>query len=322
MIGKRKLLALGGAGLALAPFAALAQGTPSWPSRPLRLVVPLAAGGNMDALTRLVGEKLTASLGQSVIVDNRPGATGMIGATAVAKAEPDGHTVLFAISSVVQSLRLVKTQPYSLSELTAVTRLADLPIGFAVAESLGVKTLAEFVALVKSQPGKLSYGSYGTASGGHIVGEFLKRATGMNIVHVPYRGEAPAIQDMLGGQIAAAFGSVGGLSQHPTKMRVVAVTGARRLTRFPALPTFDEAGVKLGGLTGWSGVFVPAATPAPVTAKLRSELVRVLALPDIVAKMLDFGFEPPGPEESFGAFVMDQYESWGVAIRDAGITPE
>lgn len=314
---------LGGACLAGAPLVASAQGDKPYPTKPIRIVVPLAAGGNVDAMTRLIGEKLSGSLGQPIIVENRPGATGMIGAAAVAKAEPDGHTVLFAISSIVQSIRLQKNPPYTLAELAPITQLADLPPALGIAESLGAKTLGEFVALVKERPGKLSYGSYGVASSGHIIGEYLKRTTGMNIVHVPYKGEAPAITDLLAGQVAAVFGSAGAMSGHPGKIMMVAVCGSRRPVRFPETPTFDEAGFPLGGLTGWAGAFAPAATPKPIVDRLAAEISRVVRMPEISTRILDFGFEPAGDaKESFAKFVNDQYVVWGAAIKDAGIEPE
>ncbi|HEX2891029.1 tripartite tricarboxylate transporter substrate-binding protein [Vineibacter terrae] len=314
------LAAMGGVAMAAAPSSWAVQ---PYPSRPVRVVVPLAAGGNMDAMTRLITERLAAVLGQPVIVDNRPGATGMIGANAVAKAEPDGHTVLFAISSVVQSIRLQKNPPYALRELASVTQLADLPVAFGIAEALGARDLAGFVNMVKQRPGKLSYGSYGIGSSGHIIGEMLKRTAGMNIVHVPYKGEAPAISDLLGGQVSAVFGSAGAVAQHPGKIRMVAVSGARRLSRYPDAPTFDEAGFPLGGLTGWAGAFAPASTPVPIIERLRVEIDRIVRLPDIAARILDFGFEPMGETATpFATFVQDQYDRWGAAIKDANIEPE
>jgi len=145
----------------------------------------------------------------------------------------------------------------------------------------------------------------------------------MNIVHVPYKGEAPAIHDLMAGQVGAAFGSAGGLSQHPGKIRMVAVTGSRRLTRYPDAQTFDEAGFPLGGLTGWAGAFVPAATPRPIVDRLAAEINRIVRLPDIAARILDFGFEPMGEVKTpFARFVNDQYERWGTAIKDANIEPE
>ncbi|MFO1163468.1 MAG: tripartite tricarboxylate transporter substrate-binding protein [Reyranellaceae bacterium] len=314
---------LGGAWAAGVPLVTSAQTEKPYPTKPIRIVVALAAGGNVDAMTRLIGERLSTSLGQPIIVENRPGATGGIGAAAVAKAEPDGHTILFAISSIVQSIRLQKNPPYSLAELAPIAQLADLPPALGIAQSLGAKTLAEFVALVKEQPGKLSYGSYGIGSSGHIIGEYLKRSTGMNIVHVPYKGEAPAITDLLAGQVAAVFGSAGAMSSQPGKIRMVAVCGNRRPVRFPDTPTFDEAGFPLGGLTGWAGAFAPAATPKPIVDRLAAEINRTLRIPEIRERILDFGFEPTGEaKEPFAKFVEDQYVVWGAAIKDANIEPE
>ena len=196
----------------------------------------------MDALSRVVGEKLSASMGQPVIVENKPGASGGIGASAVAQAKPDGYTLLFAIASTIQSISLQKAPPFKLSELEPITQLAELPTGFAVRRDLGANTLADFVALAKAKPKTLSFGSFGSGSTGHIVGEGLAAAAKVEMVHVPYKGEAPAITDLLGGHISSAFASVGSLGQQSGTVKLLAITGSHRLKQFPDVPTFQELG--------------------------------------------------------------------------------
>ncbi len=301
---------------------ALAQAGSTYPDKPIKLVVPLPPGGNMDAMTRIIAERLSTSVGQPVIVENKPGATGAIGAAAVAQAKPDGTTVLFAISSIVQAVVLQKNPPYKLSELQPVVQLAQLPIGFGVATSMSVTTLAEFVKLARERP-KTAYASYGNGSAAHIIGETLAAAAKLDLLHVPYKGEAPAFNDLLGGHVASVFASVGGINQHTGKIRLLAVTGSRRLSRFPDAPTFDEAGFPLNGLTGWAGVFVPAGTPQPIVDKLAAEIARILAMPDVQAKILDYGFEPAGRSaEPFAAFVDAQAKQWAAATKVAKIEPE
>jgi tripartite-type tricarboxylate transporter receptor subunit TctC len=302
---------------------AFAQTDAPYPSKLIRVVVPLPAGGTMDALSRVVGEKLSASIGQPVIVENKAGASGGIGASAVAQSKPDGYTILFAIASTIQSISLQKNPPFKHSELEPITQLAELPTGFAVREDLKVKTLADFIALAREKPKALSFGSFGSGSTGHIVGEGLAAAAKIEIVHVPYKGEAPAITDLLGGHIASAFGSVGGLGQHAGTVRLLAITGARRLKAYPQVPTFQELGYSIYGLTGWAGVFAPAGTPKPVVDRLASEIARIVRLPDVQAKILDFGFEPLGETtEPFAKFVNDQAAKWAAAAKAAGMEPE
>jgi tripartite-type tricarboxylate transporter receptor subunit TctC len=188
---------------------ARAQESAQYPNRLIRIVAPLPAGGNMDALSRVIAEKLSASIGQPVIIENKTGASGGIGASAVAQSKPDGYTILFAIASTIQAVGLQKNPPFKLSELAPIVQLAELPTGFAVLADLQAATLADFVKLAKAKPGDLSFGSVGTGSTGHIIGEGFAAAAGIKLLHVPYKGEAPAITDLLGGHISSAFASVG-----------------------------------------------------------------------------------------------------------------
>jgi tripartite-type tricarboxylate transporter receptor subunit TctC len=302
---------------------AWAQESIAYPTKLIRIIVPLPAGGNMDALSRIIGERLSASLGQPVIIENKAGASGGIGASAVVQSKPDGYTILFAIASTIQAVSLQRDPPFKLSELAPITQIADLPTGFAVRTELQAGTLVDFIKLAKEQPKSLSFGSVGSGSTGHVFGEALAAAAGLDLLHVPYKGEAPAITDLLGGHISSAFASVGGLGQHPDKVKLLAITGPSRLKRYPDVPTFGELGFPLYGVNGWAGVFAPAATPKPVIDKLAIEIGRIVRLPDVQAKILDFGFEPLSDKaEPFAQFVNAQAERWAAAVKAVGIEPQ
>jgi tripartite-type tricarboxylate transporter receptor subunit TctC len=302
---------------------AWAQESTDYPTRLIRIIVPVPAGGNMDALSRLIGEKLSASMGQPVIIENKTGASGGIGASTVAQSKPDGYTILFAIASTIQAVSLQKSPPFKISELAPITQLADLPTGFAVRTELQAGTLADFIRLAKEQPKGLSFGSVGNGSTGHVFGEGLAAAAGIELLHVPYKGEAPAITDLLGGHISSAFASVGGLGQYPDKVKLLAITGSARLKRYPDVPTFRELVFPLYGVNGWAGAFAPAATPKPIIDKLTIEIGRIVRLPDVQAKILDFGFEPLGDKtEPFAQFVNAQADRWAEAVKAVGIEPQ
>lgn len=280
------LLAAGGLSSAIAEAA--------YPPGPIRIIIPTPAGGGHDSMMRTVGVKLTEAWGQPVIVESKAGAAGAIAAAFVAKAAPDGLTLLLGYSALVSNVVLQPNPGYRLAELAPVSMLALTPIALGVRSSLGVNTVQEFVALAKRQPKKLSYGSYGQGSGGHFVGEQLNAAAGIDVVHVPYKGEAPALQDLLGEQIDAAVVSLGGVQRYPGKIKALAVASPTRFPLYKDVPTFIEAGLPSVNLPGWGAVFAPAATPKPILAKLTAELNRVIMLPDVQAKLLELGFESVG----------------------------
>jgi len=292
-------------------------------TKPIRAVAPFPAGGNVDAATRIIAEKLSPRLGQPIVVDNKTGAAGMIAAAFVAKSDPDGHTLLFTTSSVLLSIQLAKDPPLKVSDLLPVTQLFDVGIGFGVAKDLGVKDLAGFLQLAKERPGKLSYGSYGIGTGAHVIAEVLKKRSGTNIVHVPYRGEAPAINDLVAGQISSAFASVGSLAQFPQKIQIVGVANARRMAQFPDIPTFDELGFSMGTLSTWGGVFAADKTPPAIVEKLATEIDQVMALPDVQQKMRELGYEPLAARKvPFDAIVKEQATAWKAAVDEANIALE
>ena len=305
------------AALACAP-SLHAQDT-AFPARPIKIVTPTAAGGNIDLLARALAEKLSAAWGQGVIVEPRPGANGMIAAAAVAKAAPDGYTVLFSHSALVQNLLLQPNPPYKLADLAPVSMLALFPIAYGVNTSLGVGSLAELIALARAKPKTLSFGSYGAGSGGHVIGAALNRAAGIDLTHVPYKGEAPAVTDMMSGQVSSAYGSVGYMARQigSGKVKLLVVASIARLKNFPEVPTFAEAGFPTLNLPGWGGIFLPAGTPAQMVAKFNAEIVKVVRLADVAEKIDGMGFVPVGNSaDAFGASIRSEFEKWETAIRE------
>ena len=291
-VSRRRLLQ-SSAGLA-ATLALPAVRAQTYPNAPLRIVITVPAGGGHDTMMRMVGQKLTEAWGQTVIVESKPGASGAIAAVAVARSAPDGHTMLLTNSNFLSTTILQPSAGYKTADFVPVSMLVLTPIAIGVRTSLGVNTIQEWVALAKKEPGKLTYGSYGQGSGGHFVGEQLNAAAGIETTHVPYKGEAPAIQDVLGGQVDAVIASLGGASRHPGKIKALAIASPTRFPIYNDVPTFAESGLPAVNMPGWGGVFLPAATPKPVVAKLSAELNRVIMLPDVQAKMLDLGFESVG----------------------------
>ncbi|MCP4620282.1 MAG: tripartite tricarboxylate transporter substrate binding protein [Bradyrhizobium sp.] len=316
----RRALIKGAAGLAtLGAASAQAQSSP-WPSRLLKIVVPLPPGGVMDGLTRIVAERLAQRLDQPVIVENKPGANGMIAASAVAGADPDGYTILSTMSSIVQNVSLHKTPSYKMSELVALAPLGRLPIAFIVPKTLGVTTLREFVEKARGSQKSLSYGTYGLGSSAHIIGEVLMKNTGIKLLQVPYRGEAPALTAILAGEVDSAFVSVGGAVAQAEKAQTLAIANPARMRRYPDIPTFDEAGFPVLGLTGFSGFFAPAGIPKPVAGRLSKELREIVALPAVNSKLLDLGFEDMSDVTDFPGFVDDEVKRWASVIREFNIS--
>jgi tripartite-type tricarboxylate transporter receptor subunit TctC len=310
---------LGGSALLLPPAVAFAQ-TPLF-TKPLKAIVPFAAGGVMDAAARVIADKLSPRVGQPVVVEARTGASGMVAASFVAKSEPDGHTFLIMTSSIFLAILLSKDPPVKISDLLPVTQLFDVGIGFAIATSLGVDDFAGYLKLIKENPGKYSYGTYGAGTGAHIIMEVIKKRASAQVVHVPYRGEAPGVQDMLAGQISSLWGSMGSLTQHPKKMKVVAVANPQRMTQFPDVPTFKELGFDMGALDTWGGTFTAQKSPPAVVKKLADEIDAVMAMPDVQQKMREFGYEPLTKRRlPFSKLVDDQAASWKAAIEEGKVS--
>jgi tripartite-type tricarboxylate transporter receptor subunit TctC len=307
---------------ALLPFPALAQG--NYPNKPIRLIVPYAAGGGTDVLARPLAQKVSEALGQQVIVDNRPGASAIIGVDATAKAAPDGYTLVITPSSpIVINPHVFKKLPYDpAKDLTPVTQVNTIPVALLVNENHPAKNLKEFIAWVKAKPKQASFASYGNASMSHLAGEAFSRAIGGEMVHVPYKGTAPAITDLVGGQVATAIVDVGAAKGQleAGKLRALAITGAKRSPVLPEVPTFGEQGYPaLEQMLGWIGIFAPTGTPTEIVNRLASEFAKAVHSPEIKARFLELGNEPTGttPGE-FAEIVKKDAVRWGKIIQDIG----
>ena len=282
--------ALAAAGTRLARAAA-------WPERPINLVVPFAAGGGTDTVARLIGQKLQAALGGTVVIDNRPGANGLIAARAVLQAPADGHTLMFGSNSTHVIAALASKQSVAPGKtmqeaFTIVSVMANAPLVLAVRTDSPAHDLRSF--LQRARANKLSYGSFGAGSSAHVMGEVLAESAGIDLLHVPYKGSAPALTDLMGGQVDAVFLTVAAVEAMVTagSVRPLAVTGLRRVRSLPAVPTFEELGVRDMGNAGWFAVFAPAGTPAPVVSTLATALQAIASDADVQARMVALGLEP------------------------------
>jgi tripartite-type tricarboxylate transporter receptor subunit TctC len=294
-----------------------------YPTAPIRIVVPYPAGGGTDTVARTLSAKLQESWGQTVIVDNKPGASGVIGNDFVAKAPPDGYTVLLAITAIVQ-LPAMKKLPYDvMKDLRPIAQAASTNSAFVVPASAPVSTLKEFIALAKSNKGKADFGSYGVGTSSHIQGTLLNQQAGLELTHVPYKGAAPLLQDLKGGQLMSAFIDMATLRPHLDSFKVLAVTGAQRNRVLPNVPSFAELGFHSFELVGWFGLFMPAAVPAPIAKKFTAEVERILKLPDVVARIEGLGMVPGNAAgEDFARLVRADAQVYARIIKDANITLE
>ncbi|HZZ93869.1 MAG TPA: tripartite tricarboxylate transporter substrate binding protein [Usitatibacter sp.] len=303
--------------------AACAQSPASWPTRPIHLVVPYPPGGPLDTVARLTAQKVSAGLGQPIVVDNKPGAGGNIGAESVARAAPDGYTLLLgAVATHAINPTLYPGIPYDAQrDFEPVTQLASTPNVLIVHPSLPVKNVREFIAYAKAHPGTLNFGSGSTGSAGHLAGELFKRLAGVDMTHVPYKGAAPAMQDLIAGQVQVMFDNLASaLAQiQAGKVRALAVTTARRTPLAPDLPTIAESGLPGFDINTWFGLFVPAHTPRPVVDRLHDEFVKALKAPDVREKMLALGAEPVGnTPEQFRAYVRAEADKYARVVKASG----
>ncbi|MEG0919863.1 MAG: tripartite tricarboxylate transporter substrate binding protein [Comamonas sp.] len=284
--------------VALAALVACGAGAQAadYPSKPIRIVVPYPAGGGADTIGRLIGTQLSQRWGQPVIVDNKPGASGMLGNDTVAKAPGDGYTVLLGITALVQIPSLYKKVPYKLSDLTPVSQTAKSADLVFVPRSSGITSLQAFVDKAKAAPGTLNYGTYGNATSSHLHGEQLKMKAGIDMVHVPYQGSGPETAAMLGGQLTSAFIDAAAAYPHikSDKVNIIAITGAQRHPALPNVPTMGESGYSGFEANGWFGYFVPASTPQAIVDKLGNELAAIVKIPEINKRLLDMGLIPVG----------------------------
>lgn len=298
----------------------------NFPDKSIRIIVPYSAGGSTDALGRLVAGELTQAWKQTVVVENKPGASGMIGNDLVAKAAPDGYTLLLGITAIIQGTHLFKKIPYDVNtDLIPVAQIGLSQDFLVVNANFPANTLEEFVKVVKANPGKYSYGSYGAATSSNIHGEMLKAQTGIDLTHIPYKGGAPQMSDLLGGQLDAAFIDVGNLRAQikSDKIKILASTGEKRSDLLPNIRTFTELGYKDFEPYGFFAFFLPSKTPKAIVDKYSNEIVRLLNTSESRAKIEGMGLQPTlAGADTLGPILKRDSVIWGKVIKDAKISVE
>ena len=297
-----------------------------YPDRPVRMIVPFTPAGATDMLARLVGERLGAKLGQSVVIDNRAGAGGNVGAEIAARAAPDGYTLLMGPASIYAiSATLYPRLGYDLAkDLTPVSLVANVPHVLLVNNDLPVKSVPELIQFAKKKPGELNIASQGSGTVSHLEAELLKHMAGIEMLHVPYRGSAPAILDLIGGRVHVMFDSIASALPHirAGKLRAIAVASNTRSSLLPNMPTVAES---LPGYSAhsWLGIFVPAGTPQSIVQRLQRDLVAAIDEPKTQARLVEAGFEPKSStQESFAKLVRDEMEKWRPVVKMSGATPD
>ncbi len=309
--------------IGLAPAAAWAQTADDYPNRPIRFIAPIPAGGSTDVLTRDIARRLQERWGQPTLVENKPGGAGSIGAAVVARAPADGYTLLLVNAGHAINGHVYSKLPYEpLKDFTPVVHATTIAMGLFVHPSVPAKTLADFMALARSKPGGFSFATSGNGGAGHLGGESFKAATGIDMVHVPYRGSAPAIADVVAGQVQVSFADVPLAAPHVKSgaLRPLALAAPRRSTTLPEVPTFAELGVANQELSVWVGFLAPAGTPKEIVDKLNREIVAIIREPAMTARLIELGFEVVASSpEAFAQTIKTDYERFGVIVRKAGI---
>ncbi|MBX3604333.1 MAG: tripartite tricarboxylate transporter substrate binding protein [Piscinibacter sp.] len=322
---KRFLLRAAAAAFAFA-LAAPALAQAGYPDRPIRIVVPYPPGGFNDTLARTVGAKLQAAWGQSVVIENRPGGATVIGIDAAAKAPADGYTLLITPFSFAVNPFIFAKLPYdSQKDFAPITLAATTANLLVVPASVPIGSVKELVAMAKAKPGGLSYASTGIGSSNHLSMEKFKQMAGVDITHVPYKGSAPAVTDLIGGQVQVMFDNISNVLPHVKsgKLKVLAVTTPQRSPLVPDVPTVSEAGVPGYEVGVWFGIAAPAGTPKPIIDKLNGEIVKILHMPDVKEKFSAQGVDSVGSSvDQFVAHLNAQRAMWSKVVRDAGVTPE
>lgn len=307
---------------------ALAQtSATAYPAKPIRLVVPFAAGGALDVVGRIIGAKLTESWGRQVLIDNRLGAAGNIGAEFVAKAAPDGYALLMSsVTTQAISMSLVAKPPYDfVRDYAPVALVASAPLTLVVHPALPAKTVREFIALAKARPGELNYFSSGTGSGTHLAAAIFDQLAGIKTTHVPYKGGAQGVTDLLSGQVQFAFSTIGLAQPHvgSGRLRMLGIGSTRRYSRLPNIPTVAESGVKGYSAEQWYGVVAPANTPSPIVDKLAVEIKAIVAQPDVRERFYSQGIEPAyAPPEEFAGYIKATVAKYAKIVKDLALQPE
>jgi tripartite-type tricarboxylate transporter receptor subunit TctC len=289
------------------------------------MVIGFAPGGGTDTASRIIAKKLSENIGQSVVVENKPGAGGNIATDLVAKSAPDGYTILLgSVGSLTVAPHIVKKLPYDpMRDLAPITMAVVFPNVLVVHPSVPAQNLAEFVKLAKDKPGQVTFGSSGIGGAGHLAGELLRIVAKIDIVHVPYKGGGPAVADLLGGQITSVFATPasGGAHVKAGKLRAIATTGAKRTPFLPDVPTVAESGYPGYEATNWYAYVAPARTPKDILERLNRELVAVLSSSDVREQLSNHGLEPmPGTSEALAQYMQREYETWGRVVKEAKIT--
>ncbi len=315
----RRALTIGAALAATLP-AARAQG---YPTKPITIIVPFPPGGTTDILARILAQYMSTELGQSVVIDNRGGAGGNIGTQAAARAPADGYTLLMGtVGTHAINASLYKKLPYDpIKDFVPLSRVAMVPNLLVANPSQPYKTVQELIAYARANPGKINYGSSGNGTSIHLSGELFKSMAKVEMTHIPYKGSAPAVSDLIGGQIAIMFDNMPSALPHVKagKLRAIALTSARRSPELPDVPTVAEAGLPGYEATSWFGMFAPAGTPPAIVAKLNDTIVKALNDPEIRKKIVEQGGEPhPEKPEQFAAFIKAETAKWGKVVKESG----
>ena len=315
--------------LAWSTGTSLAQTPAAWPNKTVKIIMPSLPAGSPDRVTRMVAEKLSVRWGQPVVVEYKPGATTVIGTDFVARAPADGYTLLSTFTSLVQAPALLPKVPWDPErDFTPIVQLIRSEVILLVRSDSPYKTLGEFIAgakTAKANGAPLNYASFGNASSFHIYGEALKRGAGIDLTHIPYKGEAASIVDLIGGQVVSSFNSIGTAMPHikSGRVRPLALVGSVRSKVLPEVPTFGEAGVAKLDTSGWFGMLAPAGTPRPIIDRLNQEIVKLLKSPEVRDRLIADGTDPaPTTPEEFAAYIKSETEKWTKVIRAAGIKPQ
>jgi tripartite-type tricarboxylate transporter receptor subunit TctC len=311
--------------LALA-FAMVPAWAQTWPAKPVRFIVPFPPGGSTDVAARTVAEKLSRALGQQVVVDNRGGGGGAIGTVEAARAAADGYTLLFVADPVITLHLVVKNVQFDMQrDFAAITQVTSQPIAVAVHSSVPVKSVQELVAYAKASPGKLSFAHSGTGSGQHMSGELFKKMAGIDIVHIPYKGGGPAVQDLVAGQVPmGVLGSTPLIPHHKSgRIRIIAFTSKERFPPMPEIPTLHESGLAGFDTTQWLGILAPKGTPAEIISRVHVETAKALALPEVKERLAQAALQAVGstPKE-FEALIRADLERWSAIARELKLEPQ
>ena len=307
-------------------WSSAARAQQAYPAKPIRLILPFPPGGSTDIVARLIGQKLTESLGQPVLIENRPGAGGNIAAETAARAAPDGYTLFQVnVANAIGATLYPKLSYDLITRFAPVIQLATTPYVLLAHPTVPAKNTAELIALAKARPGQLNYASAGGGSATHLSGELLKSMAGVNIVHVPYKGTGPAVTALLSGEVDLYFATVPAALPlvETKKLRALGVTSARRSPLMRDVPAIAEAGLKGYETSTWHGILAPAATPADIVVKLNAEIARTLAQPAVRERLVGQGLDPVGgTPEQFGAYLKTEISKWAVVVKASGARPE